>query len=328
MVNLKDKTVRIYGYGLFECFMALRLKRDFGKVELFIPWKASYPTPLKTQIGEGLPGVTKITNFFDGIGDVDLFCFFDVGDGDLQNYLRSKGKRVFGSGKAEELEYDRVGFKSVLKSVKLPVPEYKVVKGISELRNELLKNENLGKWVKISTFRGIQETFKNNGIKYIQPKLDSIAFKLGSFREIQEFLIENNICGKEIGSDFFLANGEMLDYVTVGMENKDKSYSCKVVRKENVPSELKIIDNALNKVYKKFKYCGMGSSEVRVGMDNKPYFIDFCARAGSPPSELISEIYSNFSEIVWAVAGGEIVEQKVTSFYGAEILLKSEMAVS
>ena len=106
MVNLKDKTVRIYGYGLFECFMALRLKRDFRKVELFIPWKASYPTPLKTQIGEGLPGVTKITNFFDGIGDVDLFCFFDVGDGNLQNYLRSKGKRVFGSGKAEELEYD------------------------------------------------------------------------------------------------------------------------------------------------------------------------------------------------------------------------------
>ena len=106
-MNLKDKKVRIYGYGLFECFMAQRLSRDFGEVEVFIPWKGSYPLPLKCLIGAGLPGIKKVMNFFDNLDSVDLFCFFDVGDADIQAFLRSKGKRVFGSGGAEPLEYDR-----------------------------------------------------------------------------------------------------------------------------------------------------------------------------------------------------------------------------
>ena len=171
-MNLSDKIVRIYGYGLFECFMALRLKESFGRVELFVPWKGSYPTPIKTLIGEGLSGVVKVDNFFRDINKVDLFCFFDVGDGDIQDYLRSNGKRVFGTGKGDALEYDRVGFKKVLEKVGLPVAPYKVVKGIIELRKELEKDENNGRWVKVSTFRGICETFQSKGIKYSQPKLD------------------------------------------------------------------------------------------------------------------------------------------------------------
>ena len=327
-MKLKDKTVRIYGYGLFECFMALKLKETFGKVELYVPWKGSYPLPIKSLIGEGLPGVKKIENFFKDIDKVDLFCFFDVGDGDLQDWLRKLGKRVFGTGKSEALEYDRVGFKNILKSVGLPVSPFKVVKGIQELRIELTKEESKGKWVKVSTYRGLCETFQNKGIKYSQSKLDVMATKLGAFREEQEFLVEDSIPGKEIGTDCFLANGEMLNYVTFGIENKDKSYSCKVVSKDKLPPAIYQVDNALSPVYKRLKINGMISSEVRVGRDKKPYFIDFCARAGSPPSELICELYSNLSDIIWFVAGGEFIEPKVKYKFGAEVLIKSEMAMT
>ena len=327
-MNLSDKIVRIYGYGLFECFMALRLKESFGRVELFVPWKGSYPTPIKTLIGEGLSGVVKVDNFFRDINKVDLFCFFDVGDGDIQDYLRSNGKRVFGTGKGDALEYDRVGFKKVLEKVGLPVAPYKVVKGIIELRKELEKDENNGRWVKVSTFRGICETFQSKGIKYSQPKLDLMATKLGAFRNEQEFIIEDNIPGDEIGTDCFLFNGEMLDIVTFGVENKDKSYICKAMGKDKLSAAIKEVDEKLGPIYKKLKISGMISSEVRIGSDKKPYFIDFCARAGSPPSELICELYSNFAEILWAVAGGEMVTPEPRAEYAAEVLIKSEMAMT
>lgn len=325
-MNLKDKTVRIYGYGLFECFMSLRLKEFFGKVELFIPWKGSYPVPTKCLIGTGLPGVVKIDNFFEGLDEVDLFCFFDVGDGDLQDALRLQGHRVFGTGEAGELEYDRVKFKNVLKKVGLPVGPYQVVKGVDQLKEKLSKKENVGKFVKVSTFRGICETFQNKGIKFSQTKIDSIAMRLGPSRDVQEFIIEDMIPGKEIGTDCFVSGGKILDSVTFGMENKDKSYSCKVMKLSELPEAITKVDKALEPVYKRLDLRGMISSEVRVGKDGKPYFIDFCARAGSPPSEIICELYENIGEILWKVAEGKEVQPKVVAPFAAEILIKSEMA--
>jgi phosphoribosylamine-glycine ligase len=278
------------------------------------------------MIGSGLPGVTKINDFFEGMENVDLVCFFDVGDGDLQDYLRSKGKRVFGTGAAGELEYDRVKFKKILKKVGLPVVPYSVLTGVKELEQALSLKENIGKWVKVSTFRGICETFQNKGIKFAQPKIDTIAMKLGAARGTQEFILEDSIPGVEIGNDCFISGGRMLGTVTFGLENKDKSYTSKVMKVDKLPDAVKEVDSALAPVYKKLNICGMISSEIRVGEDKKPYFIDMCARAGSPPAEVISELYSNFSEIVWAVAGGEEIEPKAKANYAAEVLIKSEMA--
>ena len=326
MVDLSKKVVRIFGYGLFEGFMAMRLAEKFKRVELYTPWKGSYPVPAKNLIGVGLPGVVKVDNFFADIDSVDLFCFFDVGDGDIQENLRKQGKRVFGTGTADVLEYDRVGFKKTLKSVGLPVGPYKVVVGIKALEEELKKPESKGKWVKVSTYRGICETFKTNGYKYTMTKLDAMAAKLGAYRDQQEFIIEDSIPGTEPGDDRFYSNGEPLQIATYGFENKDKSYVCKAMDINDMPDPIKQVSKALAPVYKEHNVCGMMSSEVRISDDGKPYFIDCCSRAGSPPSELISELYENFAEIVWAVAGGERITPKPVAKYAAEVLLKSEMA--
>ena len=324
--DLSKKTVRIYGYGLFECFMGIRLAETFGKVELFTPWKGSYPVPAKNLIGVGIPGIVKVDNFFENLDSVDLFCFFDVGDGDIQQTLREQGRRVFGTGTADVLEYDRVGFKKILESVGLPVAPYNVLKGIQSLSDELKKPESKGKWVKVSTYRGICETFQNKGYKYSMPKLDVMATKLGAYRNDQEFVLEDSIPGTEAGDDRFLVNGVSLPIATFGFENKDKSYSCRATEVESIPGPVKAVTDALAPVYKQHNICGMISSEVRVSEDQKPYFIDCCARAGSPPSELICELYENFAEIVWAVAGGEMITPIPIAKYAAEVLIKSEMA--
>lgn len=324
--DLRKKTVRIYGYGLFECFMAMRLAESFGKVELFTPWKGSYPVPAKNLIGAGLPGVTRIDNFFNDMDSVDLFCFFDVGDGDIQEYLRKQGKRVFGSGSAEALEYDRATFRNTLKAVGLPVGAHKTVTGIKALAEELKRPESEGKWIKLSTWRGVCETFQNKAYGHSITKLDNIAAKLGAYRDMQEFIIEDNIPGTEPGDDRFYANGVSLPIATYGFEIKDKSYICKAVAIDDMPEPIKHVARLLEPVYKKHNVCGMMSSEVRIGKDREPYFIDQCARAGSPPSELICELYENFAEIVWKVAGGEMATPRPIAKYAAEVLLKSDIA--
>lgn len=323
-MKLSDKVVRIYGYGIFECYMALCLAESFGKVELFTPWKGSYPKPDKNLIGQGLPGVTKINDFWENIDSVDLFCFFDVGDGDKQNALRKMGKRVFGSGTAGSLEYDRIGFKKTLVRVGLPVGPYQVVKGVDELHAILKKEKD--KWIKVSTYRGICETFHHKDYRFSLPKLDQIASDLGAYRMLQEFIIEDPIPGVETGDDRFYSAGKPLSIATLGFENKDKSYVAKVMHVDEMPEPVKEVADKLAPVYKKHDVCGMMSSEIRIGKDLLPHYNDCCARSGSPPSEMQCELYENFAEILWAVAGGEMIEPIPKAKYAAEVLLKSEMA--
>jgi len=324
MIDLSKKKVLIYGYGLFECFLAMRMARDFKEVMLYTPWKGSYPLPTKNLIGTGLPGVTKVDDFFAEVDGSDLICFFDVGDGDLQQSLRAQGKRVLGAGTADILENDRVGFKKVLESVGLPVGPYQVAKGMDALHAALKAEKD--KWVKVSKYRGITETFHHKDYRYTLPRLDQIATRLGAYRNEQEFMIEDPIPGVECGDDRFMCNGKPLPIATYGFEIKDQAYLCKAMPVEEMPVPVRQVADALAPVYQEHNVCSMMSSEIRIGADKKPYFTDQCSRAGSPPSELMSELYSNFSEILWAIAGGEMVTPKPIAKYAAEVLIKSEMA--
>jgi predicted RNase H-like HicB family nuclease len=54
--------------------------------------------------------------------------------------------------------------------------------------------------------------------------------------------------------------------------------------------------------------------------------IDLCARQASPPGELYQEMYANFSDIVWGVANGKIIEPVVEYQFGAEAMIHSSWA--
>ena len=54
--------------------------------------------------------------------------------------------------------------------------------------------------------------------------------------------------------------------------------------------------------------------------------IDFCARCGSPPSELYSAMFDNIAELIWYGAEGTVVDPISKYKYGAEILIHSSWA--
>ena len=105
-MKLSGLTCRIFGYGMFEIYLGQAMANDFKEVQLYVPWKGPFPTPDKLMVGYGIPGIKRVDSFEDDEDQVDLFCFFDVGDGDKQAQLRRRiaagdktlkpGARVFG----------------------------------------------------------------------------------------------------------------------------------------------------------------------------------------------------------------------------------------
>lgn len=321
MNDLKGKTCLVYDNGLFHC-LAERLARDFKEVYYYVPWESSYPTPQKAIIGKGLPGLTRIDTFDDYAEKADLICFFDIYSGTKQEMLRKRGKRVFGTGKGEKLEIDRVWFREQLKNQGLPVAKYKVVTGIDNLRNYLRPLKD--KWVKISKWRGIGETFHFQDYDHTRSEIDSLASKLGSYQDVMPFIVDDPIKGVEVGIDWFVMDGKHLPVGLWGYEAKDAGYVGKTGTYDSIPQVMRDITDNMEEVMEPMGVRGMVSSEIRV--NDEPYYTDACMRGPSPPAELMSEIYDNFSEIVWKVAGGEKVVPKMKAKYGAEVLLKSDFA--
>jgi hypothetical protein len=54
--------------------------------------------------------------------------------------------------------------------------------------------------------------------------------------------------------------------------------------------------------------------------------LDFCARAGSPPSELYQLMYKNLADIIWYGSQGYLIDPIVEHKFGVEVLIYSEWA--
>jgi hypothetical protein len=323
MTTLKNKTVLVRDHGLFHC-LAERMARDFKEVFYFRPWEESFPLPDKYIVGQGIPGLTRVDNFEDYQDKVDLICFFDIYSGALQEKLRKDGHRVFGTGKGEILELDRIKFREILKREGLPVIKHKVITGLDALREHLKPLKD--KWIKFSKFRGIKETFHFKDYFHSRYMLDEIAVKAGVYQDLMRFIVEDPLKGVEAAADWFVVDGKHLSAGMWGYENKDSGYIGKASTFEGLPEPIMDVCLGLEDVMGEYDVRGMVSLETRIAQDGDPYCIDPCMRGPSPPAELMCEMYENFSEIVWGVAGGEEIEPKMKAKYGAEVLLKSDLA--
>jgi hypothetical protein len=177
MSDLSSKRCLCWDYGLFESVCA-KLGESFGEVLYYVPWKGAYPGSNKLLIGEGVDGLTRVRDFFDHVDSSDIIYFPDLGDGDLQVYLREKGKRVWGSGKGENLENFRWETKLMMKDLGLPTSPAKLVVGIDALRSELKRRDNL--WIKISTMRADMETWHHLTWKLSEPRVAELEWRLGA----------------------------------------------------------------------------------------------------------------------------------------------------
>jgi hypothetical protein len=321
--DLSTKTCCVFDNGLFVS-LAETLSASFATTYYHSPWEAGFPRSNATILGEGVPGVHRLNSIWPVLDDIDLFVFPDIFHGPLQAYLRSIGKRVWGSGLGESLEMVRGQSKRWIRDLGLSVGDYRVIYGLNELRRHLQRHDN--QYVKISRTRGDFETFKSINYQLIEPRLDELEHKLGAKKHIAEFLVEEHIeASAEFGFDGFTVDGSYPYRALYGVETKDAGYVGQVVPYSSLPRSLGYVNTKLSPLFRDLKYRGFFSSEVRVAEDGTPYLIDPCCRMASPPGELY-QLIENLAEILWHGADGELVEPVWPFKWGAQLILKSDWA--
>lgn len=309
--------------GLFqEC--ARTLTESFGKVFYTSPWVADYPTSYHTEMGEGFSEYERIADIWGHIDDVDLFVFPDIYQGPLQEYLVSKGKRVFGSRNGDELELYRKEAKEFFKTLGLPQGPYEVVKGLTNLRKYIKKRGKDKLWVKISLTRGDTETFCAEGYDSVKNRLDDLQAKFGPTAEYRDFIVDDNLPDTfDLAIDTYCIDGKFPKSALLGNEQKDEGYIGVVKEWKQLPPGLVDVYETLSPALKGFEYRNFFAVECRVGKDQL-WLSDPCCRVGSPIFELELNMISNLSVILWEGAEGKLVEPEYKGKYGFEVILQSQ----
>lgn len=322
--DYKTKSVCVVDLGLFV-ELAVTLTKWFGKVYYFMPWQASaFPKSNSLLVGTGLPGLHIVRYLWDIVDDVDLFVFPDVYLGDLQEELVRQGHKVFGSRRGDELELHRDKAKEHFRKLGLPVGPYEVIKGMADLKTFLRENDH--QFVKVNLTRGDFETFKAVNYRLAEPKLDELESRLGAKKYTIEFIVEEEIDkAVETGYDGFCIDGEYPKHALAGIEIKDKCYLMKAVPYASLPKQITEFNKIVSPTLKKYQYRNFISTEIRVTHKHS-YMIDFCARCGSPPSEIMLELITNLPDILWYGADGQCINMDVSHKWAAEILLESTWA--
>lgn len=307
-----------WDYGLFPS-VAEHLAETVGCVQYYLHWKSAYPDLNLALIGSGLEKVERVRDFFDHVEGADLIYFPDLGDGDLQKYLRSKGKRVWGTDKAENLENFRWETKQLFKKVGMPMNQAERVVGIQNLKARL-KGETAILWIKFSTFRKTWETKKFCGdYRVFEPFLDELAWRTGPAGKLIEFIVDHDIPdAAESGYDGWNIDGKWPINAMLGYEAKGAGLIGKVMPYSEFPPEVVNVNTRIAPLLEHYGCRGNVSSELRNGIP-----IDPCQRSPSPPGELYPSMYTNFDECVYAGAGGELAVPEIKWEYGCEIVLES-----
>lgn len=192
---------------------AHRLAEDGNDVAYWNPYHSPYAKFKDYAPGVGIPGVKKVEDFGPYLENADLVVFPDVGLGDFAHYLRKSGKRVFGAGRGEELEQDRVKSAKIMDEIGIKYPKTHVAKGIPgaiEMLDGLFKqkhetNQNAsGKYFcKINMFRGDIDTFPVASTDEARFMFESLAPKVGPYGATIPVVIQETVEGVEVGADLF-----------------------------------------------------------------------------------------------------------------------------
>ena len=323
---IKEVIACVVDYGSF-IHVAQRISRDVKKVYYCNPaWQHSYPKWNEYMLGEGVEGIERIDSIWPHFDEIDWFIFPDLFQGELQEWLRSKGKVVYGAGKGEEMEVYRDEFKEVMEDAGMDMSPYKVIVGLDKLRAHLEKTKDV--YIKTNVVRGNMETFHWHEMKLSKPILDEMEHSMGIFKNEQTFIVETPIKDSvEYGGEWFIVGDKYADRCTVGIEAKDAGYINKVVATGDMPKGLKEINKKLAPKFGFFGYRGQYSNEVKVTKDGKNFLLDMTCRCGEPNTSLQEELITNYTEVLWSIANGILpdVESKEGDF-GVEVIIKSDWA--
>lgn len=323
--DLSSKRVLVFDNGLFVS-LALRLAatKKFASIDYFREWQDGFCDGRELIIGTGLEefGVGRLKYFWPYIDEYDLFVFPDCWNGDLQEYLRSIGKRVWGGGVKSQLELSRWKTKELIEKAGLPLNDSSKIHGLENLRVFLQQNEDV--FVKISALRGLGETFESQNYDMSKGQLDELRQKYGAMMDEIDFIVEKKIPDAvEIGYDGFCIDGEFPNSAFIGAEIKDQAYFGKLVNYEELPDSVKETNTKLSEHMNGYRQ--FFSTEIRE-KNGEGFLIDVTARHASPAGETYCQAFDNLPEIIWSGANGELIHPETESKFCAQIILCSEWA--
>ena len=279
-----------------------------NKVWYYTNTGSAFPAYKEFAAGHKFEYLEKVNDlqFWDKVEKADCVLTFDVGCNGVIDYLRKKypNKSVFGAGRGEQLENNRLGFKKTLEILDLPCIPYKVIKGMTSLREYLKASPK--KVVKIDVWRGDFETLKCADYESVKQILNDRQPLLGIYSEEVQFIVEDMIdCKAESGFDGFFSGGEYTAF-SHGYEVAKNGYIGRVGT--DVPDVLMETLDAFRPVLEKFGYRGAFSTEERIVSEKEHYFIDPCCRCPLPLGVLYSRFINNWPEVVYKVGRGEEFE--------------------
>ena len=319
----KKLTALVYDSGDFVHF-AQAISASFDRVLYFSSWMSSHPHQRDTLVGD-LPGIARVNWFWKYIDQADVIVFLDCGDGDLITWLRKKGYRVWGCGLSDNLELDRANYRRVLDRIGLATVPAEIVNGIDDLEKFLQKPENENRYIKCSFFRGDFETYHHENWFLSQVWFEETKRRLGPGGNLATFICEEEISGVEPGYDGYSVDGEFPSVSMWGWEYKDHGYVVRVQPSAQMPSAISIVD-ALGPDLKMLGMRGNFHTEQRIADNGEVYITDPCTRLGSPPGEIMGILITNWADIIYRGAAGEIVDPEVIASYAAQIIKESDFA--
>lgn len=322
MIDLSSKTILFYDASAGFTHMAEAVVGEFGRVLYYSLWDKGFPSVRDYIPGSGLDHIDRVYDFFDVLDEADLIVFPDVGNSGLQEWLRRQGHAVFGSGAGGQLERDRWFLKSVCKKYGVDCADAIPVTGLDNLRSILAEMDDV--FVKMSVFRGDDETFHHDDHLDTERRLNELQLKMEPYQSRAEFVIEQPINDKpcvEVGVDMPVNVAGLYPRDCLwGYEIKDKAYAGRV---GPLPERLRTVVDKFAPILQLFDYRAPISTETRETREGS-YFLDFTARFPNPPSALMRFMITNWGELMWEAAHGRVVEPDWAAPVGVQIVLRSE----
>lgn len=325
-----EHTFLIGDFGLFMEH-AVRLAADGHRVLYCTDFFDKFPHFNDYAIGLGMPGVTKVASlagelsrFRQNKDDVTV-VFPDVGFGGETILLRQEGYAVFGAGRGDTLENRRIELKRVCAEAGISIAPWRMVKGLTALRDYLAEHAEAegGKYVKLDIFRGDQESFPAKSLRAVEFLLDNMKRAWGPFGEHIRFIVEDMVGVEEVGHDGIFGGAWLRPYLW-GTEITKGAYAGRV--SSRVPKTISGTVDQLGPSLADMDYRGFCSTEIRVDAEGKTYLIDVCSRAPSPLGIGYTELFENFSEIIYSVARGIPCVPKYRGKYLVILPLESRAA--
>jgi hypothetical protein len=320
MKDVGEVTACVVDMGTF-CSVAERLAQDMKQVYYWSPWEQEYLDVRSCIIGSGLETVIRLDDFLDPavLDTIDLFIFPDTNFSGLQRHLRALGKAVWGANGASELELYRTYFLDVLAEVGLPIIRSERIVGVTALAEYLKEHDN--KWIKVNRFRGNVETFHHRDYNHSVRTLDNLAVIFGGAKEQIVFVVQDEIeSDMELGYDGWCIDGSFPSKSFQGYEKKNELYLGSVLAARQLPDEIRVVNEAMAGILREYSYRSWWATEIRVA-GGIPYFIDPTPRMPGQTGEHQLETCTNFADVIWQGANGNLIEPEFAWNFAAEATL-------